>query len=135
MSGTLTGLITIRGYDLADQFIKENYRRIDKNLETSFYYEMSARWLVMRMEWICAFMVACVALLMVLTPIDPTSAGLALVYAMGLAQSMAAMVRSYVDAENQFTSVERLNYYSTKLEMEAPLEVPSTFRSVLTGIF
>jgi len=159
----LTGLITIRGYELADAFIVENFRRIDRNLETSFYYEMSARfdsiwvfhfhqpyyryrWLVLRMEWICAFLIAAVAALMVFTPaLDPATSALALTYSMGLAHLMATFsmlgaferffycfiayvlfdaVRAAVDAENQFTSVERLTHYSTKLDMEADLETP-----------
>lgn len=85
LSATLSGLITIRGYDLAPKFIEENFRRIDRNLETSFYYEMSARWLVLRMEWICSLLVTTVAILMVFTPSDsPAVSALALTYSMVL---------------------------------------------------
>jgi len=125
LSSTLSGLVTIRAYGVQSQFRTENERRLDRNTEAFFYFEMAARWLVIRMEWLCAFLVAGVALCMVLTPdMAPSTAALALTYTMSVAQTMAQLIRVYVDSENQFTSVERLAYYVTSLDQEADVATP-----------
>lgn len=103
---------------MSDRFIANNIEKVDHNARSTYYFEMCARWLGMRLDLIVAIMVTATATVLVLAPVPPSIAGIALVYSFQMATLFQWLVRVSIETENQFTSVERLLHYSRKLPRE-----------------
>jgi DNA-binding transcriptional MocR family regulator len=71
--------------------------------------------------------VSSTALVLVLYPIDPSIAGLALIYSLSMSTMFQWLIRQAIETENQFTSVERLIHYKHNLPMEAAVHIPGAF--------
>lgn len=121
---TLDGATTIRAYGVADRFIAKNQLQLDRNLEAYYLSIAANRWLAVRLEFIGNFLVFFAALFVAVRKgqIDPSLAGLALTYAMGITQTLNWTVRMVSEMETNIVSVERVNEYIEVLP-EAPEEV------------
>jgi len=54
----------------------------------------------------------------------PSKTGLTLAYILSVQQAFSWMVRQTAEVENNMNSVERIVYYGTEVEQEAPYDLP-----------
>lgn len=119
----LSGVASIRAYGLRDRFIRELRMSID-DMNGAYYLTFSnQRWLSVRLDLIGNLLVFTVAILVVTSrfSVDPSIGGLVLSYILGIVQMLQFGVRQLAEVENGMNAVERLRYYGTQLEEEAPL--------------
>ncbi|KAM0204425.1 hypothetical protein ACHAPI_000183 [Fusarium lateritium] len=128
----LTGVASIRAYGLQDRFVNELRESID-NMNGAYYITFAnQRWLSMRIDLIGVLLVFVTAILVVTSrfSIDPSTGGLVLSYILSIVGMMQFSVRQLAEVENAMNAVERLYYYGTELEEEAPshtVEVRNTW--------
>ncbi|KAF4965895.1 hypothetical protein FSARC_6365 [Fusarium sarcochroum] len=118
----LTGVASIRAYGLQDRFVNELRESID-NMNGAYYITFAnQRWLSMRIDLIGVLLVFVTAILVVTSrfSIDPSTGGLVLSYILSIVGMMQFSVRQLAEVENAMNAVERLYYYGTELEEEAP---------------
>ena len=122
---TITGGSTIRAYNRAAAFMKENEKRTDMN-QMCYYPSICAnRWLSIRLEFIGNLIVMFASLMAVLTrgSIDPGVIGLALSYALNVTGALNQLVRLTTEVETNMVSVERIQEYQ-ETPQEAPFHMP-----------
>ncbi|KPM06851.1 ABC transporter sub-family C-like protein 4 [Sarcoptes scabiei] len=122
MTATLSGLATIRSFEVPETFTDQYYRFQDDHTAIYVLCFASSRLLGLAMDLICIAYIACVAFFLMLSfeDIQSGTAGLAFSMALGLTSMTQWGVRQSAEVENQMTSVERIINYSN-LEPEAPL--------------
>ena len=122
---TLQGLQSIRAYGLSEEFIRENERRVDVNSRVFLTGYLTERWLSIRLE-VCSFLVVFAVALLTSNlrgAINPTLAGLTLMYALQMTGILQWTVRLSIQTENTMTAVERLNAFD-ELPQEAAYDIP-----------
>lgn len=120
----LTGVASIRAYDLKTHFIDDLRKAIDE-MNGAYYLTFSnQRWLSTRLDFIGNLLVFIVGILVVTSrfSVSPSIGGLVLSYILGTVQMIQFTVRQLAEVENGMNAVERLQYYGTQLEEEAPLK-------------
>ncbi|KAK9470483.1 P-loop containing nucleoside triphosphate hydrolase protein [Dipodascopsis tothii] len=125
---TLTGMTSIRAYREQDRFIERMEKNSDQMNRFGFVVMANQRWLSIRLELVALMMIFVTGMLAVSRKMNmnPSSVGLVLSYCMTILFQMSFMVRQVADVENDMNSVERLHYYATALESEAPLHIEET---------
>lgn len=121
-SETLSGAPTIRAYCQQRRFIAEHMNRVDVH-QRAYYASIAVnRWLAIRLESIGALVVFLAALFAVVgrRTIDPAIAGLSIVYALSVTQTLNWMVRQHAEVETHIVAVERVHAFS-ELEVEPVL--------------
>ncbi|KAK7432766.1 ATP-binding cassette transporter yor1 [Neonectria magnoliae] len=119
----LSGTASIRAYGLQDRFIRELRVAID-DMNSAYYITFAnQRWLSIRIDVIGVLLVFTVAILVVTSrfSINPSIGGLVLSYILSIVGMMQFSVRQLAEVENAMNAVERLYYYGTEIEEEAPL--------------
>ncbi|ROW05942.1 hypothetical protein VPNG_08472 [Cytospora leucostoma] len=119
----LSGVASIRAYGLKDRFIEDLRASIDE-MNAAYYLTFSnQRWLSVRLDMIGNALVFTTGILVVTSRfnVSPSIAGLVLSYILSIVQMIQFTVRQLAEVENGMISVERLRYYGTQLEEEAPL--------------
>lgn len=128
----LSGVACIRAYGLKDRFIDDLRSSIDE-MNSAYYLTFSnQRWLSVRLDMIGNALVFTTGILVVTSRfnVSPSIAGLVLSYILAIVQMIQFTVRQLAEVENGMISVERLRYYGTQLEEEAPphtVEVPASW--------
>ncbi|KAH7166067.1 P-loop containing nucleoside triphosphate hydrolase protein [Dactylonectria macrodidyma] len=118
----LSGVASIRAYGLQDRFIEELRESID-DMNSAYYITFAnQRWLSVRIDIIGVLLVFTVAILVVTSrfSINPSIGGLVLSYILAIVGMMQFSVRQLAEVENAMNAVERLYYYGTEIEEEAP---------------
>ena len=125
-SETLSGVSTIRAYNLERRFAKENEFRIDTNQVCYMGNITTNRWLSIRLEMLGNIIILFAALFAVLgrDTLDPGIVGLSLTYASTVTQTFNMLIRQTSQIENYMVSVERISEYQNQLEQEAPFYMP-----------
>ncbi|KAK4043033.1 ATP-binding cassette transporter YOR1 [Parachaetomium inaequale] len=120
----LSGIACIRAYGLKDRFIGDLRKAIDDVDSAYFLTYSNQRWLSMRLDMIGNCLVFTTGILVVTSrfSVNPSIGGLVLSYILGIVQMIQFTVRQLAEVENGMNSVERLRYYGTELEQEAPLK-------------
>lgn len=119
----LSGTSSIRAYGLKDHFISDLRTAIDE-MNAAYYLTFSnQRWLAVRLDLVGNLVVFTVGILVVTSrfSVPPSIGGLVLSYILGTVQMIQFTVRQLAEVENGMNAVERLQYYGTQLEEEAPL--------------
>ncbi|KAF4984405.1 hypothetical protein FDECE_17091 [Fusarium decemcellulare] len=127
----LTGVASIRAYGLQDRFIQELRQSID-DMNGAYYITFAnQRWLSVRIDLIGTLLVFVTAILVVTSrfSINPSIGGLVLSYILSIVGMMQFSVRQLAEVENAMNAVERLYYYGTELEEEAPLHTVEVRKS------
>jgi len=121
----VTGISTIRAYGVQEQFAKSVSSAVDDMDGAYFLTFANQRWLSTRLDAIGNTLVFTVGMLVVTSRfnIDPSIAGLVLSYILTIVQMIQFTVRQLAEVENNMNSAERIHYYGTKLEEEAPLHL------------
>lgn len=119
----LSGVASIRAYGLQDRFIRELRESIDEMNGAYYITFANQRWLSIRIDLVGVLLVFTVAILVVTSrfSINPSTGGLVLSYILSIVGMMQFSVRQLAEVENAMNAVERLYYYGTELEEEAPL--------------
>lgn len=116
-------MATIRAYGLKDRFIDDLRISIDE-MNSAYYLTFSnQRWLSVRLDAVGNALVFTTGILVVTSrfSVPPAIGGLVLSYILSTVQMIQFTVRQLAEVENGMNSVERLRYYGTQLEEEAPL--------------
>ncbi|OLN82088.1 Oligomycin resistance ATP-dependent permease YOR1-like protein 1 [Colletotrichum chlorophyti] len=119
----LSGVASIRAYGLKTHFIGDLRKAIDE-MNAAYYLTFSnQRWLSTRLDLIGNLLVFTVGILVVTSrfSVPPSIGGLVLSYILGIVQMIQFTVRQLAEVENGMNAVERIQYYGTQLEEEAPL--------------
>ncbi|KAK3995102.1 P-loop containing nucleoside triphosphate hydrolase protein [Cladorrhinum sp. PSN332] len=120
----LSGVASIRAYGLKDHFITDLRKAIDDMDSAYFLTYSNQRWLSVRLDMIGNLLVFTTGILVITSrfSVSPSVAGLVLSYILGIVQMIQFTVRQLAEVENGMNAVERLLYYGTQLEEEAPIK-------------
>ncbi len=119
----LSGTACIRAYGLQGRFIHAIRDAVD-NMDSAYYLTISnQRWLSVRLDTVGNLLVFTTAILVVTSrfSVSPSIGGLVLSYILSITQMLQFTVRQLAEVENAMNATERLHYYGTQLEEEAPL--------------
>jgi ABC-type multidrug transport system fused ATPase/permease subunit len=127
LSATLQGLSIIRAYNAEKRFYDKEVELIDCNHKCFFGFEMAARWLGWRLDFMAAGVVIAtgIFILVLKNVITASLGGLVLTYALQMAGVFQWSVRSMAETESLMTSVERLVHYTKNIQSEAPQIIPT----------
>lgn len=131
-SESVAGVASIRAYGLQDYF-KERVRDAVDQMDSAYFLTFAnQRWLSTRLDMIGNCLVLTVGILVVTNNfnVPPSISGLVLSYILAIVQMIQFTVRQLAEVENNMNATERLHYYGSQLEQEAPLklkEVPDTW--------
>lgn len=119
----LSGVASIRAYGLKNRFIDELRKSIDEMNSAYFLTFSNQRWLSVRLDMVGNALVFTVGILVVTSrfSVSPSISGLVLSYILSIVQMLQFSIRQLAEVENGMNAVERLQYYGTELEEEAPL--------------
>lgn len=110
----LSGVASIRAYGL---------RAALDHMNAAYYLTFAnQRWLSLRLDMVGNALVFTVAILVVTSRfnVDPSISGLVLSYILAIVQMLQFSIRQLAEVENGMNAVERLRYYGTELDEEAP---------------
>ncbi|OWA50131.1 Canalicular multispecific organic anion transporter 2 [Hypsibius exemplaris] len=111
------------------RFVLNNEDRVNTNNKPFFLYQLSHRWMAIRLDFVGIFITFFAALFAVMSRdqgwgITPEEAGLSLSFALSVTQDLNLMVQNISEMESNIVSVERINEYSA-VENEAPWVIES----------
>ncbi|KAJ4418296.1 ATP-binding cassette transporter yor1 [Neurospora sp. IMI 360204] len=118
----LSGVASIRAYGLQNRFVVDMRKAID-NMDSAYFLTYSnQRWLSIRLDMIGNALVFTTGILVITSrfSVNPSIAGLVLSYILAIVQMIQFTVRQLAEVENGMNAVERILYYGTQLEEEAP---------------
>ncbi|KAL4916762.1 P-loop containing nucleoside triphosphate hydrolase protein [Aspergillus aurantiobrunneus] len=124
-SEAITGTASIRAYGVQDQFRRGLRDSIDLMNGAYFLTFSNQRWLSIRLDAVAVVLVFVTGILVVTSRFDvsPSISGLVLSYILAIAQMLQFTVRQLAEVENNMNATERVHYYGTQLEEEAPLHL------------
>ncbi|GAB1315033.1 ATP-binding cassette transporter yor1 [Madurella fahalii] len=128
----LSGVASIRAYGLKDWFIADLRKAIDEMDSAYFLTYSNQRWLSVRLDMIGTALFFTTGILVVTSrfSVAPSIGGLVLSYILAIVGMIQFTVRQLAEVENGMNAVERILYYGTQLEEEAPaktIEVRKTW--------
>ncbi|KAI3703631.1 hypothetical protein L1987_73823 [Smallanthus sonchifolius] len=126
-SETISGSTTIRSFDHKHRFQDTCLKLIDNYSRPKFHVAGALAWLGLRLDMLSSFVFAFLLVFLVSVPkgiIDPSTAGLAVTYALNLNMLQALAILKLCKLEIQFISVERIFQYSS-ITSEPPLVIDS----------
>lgn len=124
-SESVSGVASIRAYGLQEYF-KERVRDAVDQMDSAYFLTFAnQRWLSTRLDMIGNCLVLTTGLLVVTNNfnVNPSIAGLVLSYILAIVQMIQFTVRQLAEVENNMNATERLHYYGSQLEQEAPLKL------------
>jgi len=127
----LSGTACIRAYGLQDRFIVDLRKSIDEMDSAYFLTYSNQRWLSVRLDIIGNLLVFTTGILVVTARfnVSPSISGLVLSYILSIVQMIQFTVRQLAEVENGMNATERLHYYGTELDEEAPLHTIEVAKS------
>lgn len=127
----LSGVACIRAYGLKDKFVSDLRKAVDEMDSAYFLTYSNQRWLSVRLDMVGNCLVFTTGILVVTSrfSVTPSIAGLVLSYILSIVQMIQFTVRQLAEVENGMNAVERLLYYGTELEEEAPLKTVEVRKS------
>lgn len=119
-SETVTGVTTIRAYDVNQRFIDESDNRVDLNQLCKYPSVIANRWLAIRLEMIGNLIILFASLFAVLGgQTNAALVGLSVSYSLQITQTLNWLVRMTSDIETNIVAVERIKEYG-ETKQEAP---------------
>ncbi|KAK2746674.1 hypothetical protein FQN57_003018 [Myotisia sp. PD_48] len=118
----ISGTSSIRAYGLQDHFTRQLQQSIDDMNSAYFLTFSNQRWLTVRLDAVGWLMVFVSSILVVTSrfDVDPSISGLVLSFILAISLMLQFTVRQLAEVENGMNSTERIHYYGTQLEEEAP---------------
>ena len=125
-SETISGLPTIRGYNMQEKFMDDTIKCVD--FRNIFYHAsiVSDGWLSIRLEVIANLIVLFASIVPVIyrDTLNPGTAGLALTYASGVTTTLNLLVAMMSRVETNMVNVERAKEYQDGIPKEAAHKIP-----------
>ncbi|KAK5948688.1 ATP-binding cassette transporter yor1 [Knufia fluminis] len=130
-SESVSGVASIRAYGLQSYFRERVRDAVDQMDSAYFLTFANQRWLSTRLDMIGNLLVLTVGLLVVTNNfnVNPSIAGLVLSYILAIVQMIQFTVRQLAEVENNMNATERIHYYGSQLEQEAPLKLKEVLDS------
>ncbi|KAJ5090859.1 hypothetical protein N7532_009543 [Penicillium argentinense] len=127
----ITGTACIRAYGVENQFRRSIRSSIDVMNGAYFLTFSNQRWLSVRLDAVATALVFVIGVLVVTSRfnVSPSISGLVLSYILAIAQMLQFTVRQLAEVENNMNATERVHYYGTELEEEAPLHLAEVAES------
>lgn len=124
-SESISGVASIRAYGLQDHFSRSISDAIDEMDSAYFLTFSNQRWLSVRLDAVGYVMVFVTGILVVTSRfnVSPSISGLVLSYILAIVQMLQFTIRQLAEVENGMNATERLHYYGTQLEEEAPVRI------------
>ncbi|MCJ1448024.1 MAG: hypothetical protein MMC23_008537 [Stictis urceolatum] len=128
----VNGTASIRAYGLEDHFTRKLRETVD-GMNSAYYLTFSnQRWVSLRLDTIGNLLVFVTGILVITSRfnVNPSISGLVLSYILSIVQMIQFSVRQMAEVENAMNATERIHYYGTQLDEEAPehaLEVPQSW--------
>ncbi|EHY51906.1 ATP-binding cassette transporter yor1 [Exophiala dermatitidis] len=124
-SESISGVASIRAYGLQKYFVSRVRNAMDEMDSAYFLTFANQRWLSTRLDAIGNILVFVTGILVVTDRfnVNPSIAGLVLSYILAIVQMIQFTVRQLAEVENNMNATERIHYYGTQLEQEAPLKL------------
>ena len=121
----VSGVSTIRAYGVQKQFAASVAEAVNDMDGAYFLTFANQRWLSTRLDAVGNLLVFTVGILVVTSrfAINPSTGGLVLSYILTIVQMIQFTVRQLAEVENNMNSTERVHFYGTQLEEEAPLHL------------
>lgn len=121
-SEAVYGVSTIRAYGIQQHFIRNVRKSVDEFDGAYFLTFANQRWLSLRLDGIGLIMIFVLSMLVVTSrfTVNPSSGGVVLSYMLSIMGSFQFAVRQMAEVENDMNNAERVHYYGTQLEEEAP---------------
>ncbi|RVX68489.1 hypothetical protein B0A52_07913 [Exophiala mesophila] len=131
-SESVSGVASIRAYGLQKYFIGRVRDSIDEMNSAYYLTFANQRWVATRLDAIGNALVFVVGILVITDrfSVNPSIGGLVLSYVLAIVQTIQFTIRQLAEVENNMNATERIHYYGTQLEEEAPLkarEVPESW--------
>jgi ATP-binding cassette, subfamily C (CFTR/MRP), member 1 len=123
-SESISGVASIRAYGLQSYFTTRLREAVD-GMNSAYYLTFAnQRWLSTRLDAIGNMLVFVTGILVVTDRfnVNPSIAGLVLSYVLAIVQMIQFTVRQLAEVENNMNATERIHFYGTQLEEEAPLK-------------
>ncbi|KAK1310242.1 ABC transporter C family member 3 [Acorus calamus] len=120
---SLSGSVTIRGFDQESRFITKNLQLNDAYSRPMFHNGAAMEWLRFRLDALSCITFTFSLVFLICVPkgiIDPAIAGLAVIYGLNLNVLQAAVIWYLCNLENKVISFERILQY-TCIPSEPPL--------------
>ncbi|CAF0933395.1 unnamed protein product [Rotaria sordida] len=137
-SSSLSGLMTIRAFNVENDFLNLFTDKINANTRALFIFICSARWFGLRLDLMTCCLTFLTAILSVTLrkSMDASSVALGLSYCINLSDLFQWAVRQSAETENYMISAERIDEYSHipsepgfyKEEIEPPANWPTEGR-------
>ncbi|KAH3899004.1 ATP-binding cassette transporter YOR1 SCDLUD_004425 [Saccharomycodes ludwigii] len=117
----LSGMLTIKCYNLKDMFLEKNDFFINKQNEATFLSVAVQRWVALSMDIVAVAFALIITLLCVTRQfhVGASSTGVMLTYVLQLPGILNTLLRAMTQTENDMNSVERLVSYANTLPQEA----------------
>lgn len=121
-SESIYGTSTIRAYGIQDQFLYTIRETIDSFNGAYYLTFANQKWLSLRLDCIGLVMIFVIGMLVVTSrfTVGPSTGGLVLSYMLSIMGSFQFCVRQMAEVENDMNNTERIHYYGTQLDEEAP---------------
>ncbi|KAH7860668.1 hypothetical protein Vadar_016532 [Vaccinium darrowii] len=122
---TMSGSTTIRSFDQESRFKELNMKSIDGHSRPNFYTAGAMEWLCFRLDMLSSIIFAFSLVFLISIPkgkIDPSIAGLAVMYGLNLNMFQAEVIWKLCNMENKIISVERILQYAA-MPSEPPLVI------------
>ena len=112
-SSSLDGLMTIRAFNVKDDFVHLFMERMDANLRAYFTFNALVRWFGLRLDLMISILTLVTSILSVALHdrVDSGAVALSLTYCINLTALFQWGVRQSAEAENFMTSAERIYEY------------------------
>lgn len=124
-SEAVYGVSTIRAYGIQQHFIRNVQKSVDEFDGAYFLTFANQRWLSLRLDGIGLIMIFVLSMLVVTSrfTVNPSTGGVVLSYMLSIMGAFQFAVRQMAEVENSMNNAERVHYYGTQLEEEAPEHV------------
>jgi ATP-binding cassette subfamily C (CFTR/MRP) protein 4 len=133
-SSSLSGLMTIRAFNMENDFVNLFIDKVNANTRAFFIFACTSRWFGLRLDLMtcCLTLLTAVLSVALRKSLDPASVALGLSYCIALTAQFQWGVRQSAEIENYMTSAERIDEYSHippeagfyKEESEPPVNWP-----------
>ncbi|XP_026569767.1 multidrug resistance-associated protein 9-like [Pseudonaja textilis] len=125
ITSSIHGLSTIRAFNKTEDYINRFRILNNENSNHFLMFNYALRWFALRTDILMSFMMLTVALCVVLShsSISTAEKGLALSYSLQLSGLLQVCVRSCIEVQARFTSVEQITEYIVKCTPEGS-EIP-----------
>ncbi|KAI1279478.1 P-loop containing nucleoside triphosphate hydrolase protein [Xylaria sp. FL0933] len=112
LDSVLTGVATIRCFDMSSVYVQGIYEKIDHYTASSWYLYLFNRWMAWRVGLSGAVFACFVSGVLLYAQMDPALAGFTLTYVLEFSGLLMAAVRQYGNIEMEMNAAERIIEYS-----------------------